>query len=186
MAFARVNYPDWTFLVTSSHRYLKRSMLASTRLCNNHIIIISNVFFQHRAHRHAHEFDLMTNPNVLFTEMLASSWPFRRAQGESIRIYVAIEQAKLARGEVSHVLGFQDEVLDGTGLGRSQAFMICVATPWQLEFAAARGHTAILVDATHSTNQLKVCVSSECWHTLNIYMYFNSILMCNIEPDSSS
>ena len=122
--------------------------------------------FSRRAHRFAHLFDSPTDPSASFTEMLISSWLFRRVQGESIRIYVAIERAKLARGEVSHVLGFQDEVLDGTGLGRSQAFMICVATPWQLKFAASRGQTAILVDATHSTNQLKVCVSSECWHTL--------------------
>ena len=100
--------------------------------------------------------------------MLVSSKPFRSAQGQSIRIYVDIERAKLARGEVSPLLGFQDEVLDATGLGRSQAFMICVATPWQLEFAASRGKTAILMDATHSTNQLKVCLSSECWHALNI------------------
>jgi hypothetical protein len=35
--------------------------------------------------------------------------------------------------------------------------MICFATQWLLEFAAQRGHTAILLDATHSTNQLKVC-----------------------------
>ena len=96
-------------------------------------------------------------------------------------MYVDIEQAKLANGEVSPLLGFQDEVLDGTGLGRSQAFMICVATQWQLEFAAARGHTAILVDATHSTNQLKVCVSSERWHILSIILSF---LTCVLERDS--
>lgn len=67
-------------------------------------------------------------------------------------MYVQLEQAKLARGEVSDLLAFQDPA-DGTG----RPFMICFATQWQLEFAAARGHTAILVDATHSTNQLKVC-----------------------------
>ena len=59
---------------------------------------------------------------------------------------------QLAKGEVSELLAFQD-VDDGTG----QSFMICFATQWLLDFAAQRDHTAILLDATHSTNQLKVC-----------------------------
>lgn len=67
-------------------------------------------------------------------------------------MYVQLEQAKLARGEASDLLAFQD-----VNVSAGQNFMLCVATQWQLEFAAARGHTAILVDATHSTNQLKVC-----------------------------
>ena len=99
--------------------------------------------------------------------MLGFSWLFRSAQGESFRIYVAFERAKLGRGEVSPLLGYQDQILDGTGMGRSQA---PYDHTWQLEFAASRGKTALLMDATHSTNLLKVCVSSECWHTLNIYL----------------
>lgn len=74
--------------------------------------------------------------------MLYSRW----TQGTSVRMWAEIE---LAKRDASEVLGFQD-----TGPG--QSFMICFATQWQLEFAAARGGKAILVDATHSTNQLKV------------------------------
>lgn len=67
-------------------------------------------------------------------------------------MWVEIQLAKLTAGEAAELLAFQD-VNEAAG----QSFMVCFATHWQLEFAAARGDTAILLDATHSTNQLKVC-----------------------------
>ena len=77
---------------------------------------------------------------------------FLWAQGESIRMGKDIEKAK---GDASALLFFQD-----VNAGKGESLVICFASRWQLEFAAARGDTAILLDATHSTNQLKVCLSS--------------------------
>ena len=77
-------------------------------------------------------------------------------------------EIELAKRDASEVLGFQD-----TGPG--QSFMICFATQWQLEFAAARGGKAILVDATHSTNQLKVRACNIS--TANVFLGFFFKLM---------
>ena len=62
----------------------------------------------------------MTNFSILYTEMLVSSWHFQRKQDDSIRTYIAFERATAGWGEVSHLLGFQDQVLDGTAQGRAR------------------------------------------------------------------
>ena len=73
-----------------------------------------------------------------------------------------LAEIELAGGRVS-VLGFQD-----TGPGQSS--MICFAFQYQLECAAARGGKAIWVDATESTNQLKVRACNIS--TANVFLGF--------------
>ena len=70
------------------------------------------------------------------------------AQGESLRIWKDIESAK---GGASVLLGFIDA-------SEGQPLVVTFGTMWQRLHAYLYGRgRAIMLDATHSTNGLKVC-----------------------------